>query len=355
MPAERGQNGAPTLRTVAERAGVSKSLVSLVMNGSPHVSDRRRVAVMNAAREVGYRPNAMARSLVAGRTRTVGVVISDIENPWWVEVARGLEETFRQPRLRLLLADPQVEPSVSDELVDAFLELRVDGLILVGAQPMTESMKAATNVVPTVFASFVAPGIRRVDCVAGDDEVGIALAVDHLADLGHRRILHVGGSNHQTAVARRAGYESAMRRRGLGAEIQVAYAEPNDQSGYDAAMRLLVSSNRPTAIVAFNDVVAIGVLSAADELGIAVPDQLSLTGYDNTRLSAIRHLSLTTVDPNSNEQGRIAATYLLERLERPTRRARESLVEPRLVVRSSTARPSKGAGRRPSRPRGGRV
>ncbi|WP_138466149.1 LacI family DNA-binding transcriptional regulator [Poseidonocella sp. HB161398] len=331
----------PTVRSVAERAGVSKSLVSLVMNGSKQVSEKRRDEVLKAARELGYRPNALARSLVSGRTNTVGVVISNVANPWWVALERGLSEELDRHGVRALLADPRMDPEVADGLVEAFLELRVDGMVFLGTQPVEEVARNASRVVPTVLTSFSRPiELPNVDCVNVDDEKGIALVLEHLCALGHRRIAYVDGSDRLVTSdnARLAAYLSQMERLGLSAEIRTDISDVplNEDVGYDAARRLLGAEVPPTAIVAGSDLGALGILAAADDLGARVPQDLSVTGFDNTRLSSIRHVSLTTVDPNGREMGRLVAQCLAGRIESPDRPRRDELVEPSLVVRATT-------------------
>jgi DNA-binding LacI/PurR family transcriptional regulator len=322
----------PTIRNVAERAGVSKSLVSLVMRGSPHVSERRRQAVLQAARELGYRPNAVARSLVEGRTRLIGAIVADLHNPFFAEFLDGLQESLHGAGLRMLVGSGRWDPLFEAEAVEAFLEMRVDGLVLLSVVP--ESLKEAAASVPVVVVGE--RDVVGVDIVVDDDELGASLAVDHLVELGHRRIAHIEGARSTTARYRRAGYEKAMHRHGLSAEIVVEAGDFTEDGGYRAARALLRRDRRPTAIFAPNDLVATGALSAADELGMRVPTQLSIVGYDNTHLAAIRHISLTSVDQPRRDMGRVAAEMLTARIGDPARVARQNLVVPHLVVRSTT-------------------
>ncbi|MFI0366385.1 LacI family DNA-binding transcriptional regulator [Actinomadura sp. 1N219] len=327
MPAPK-----PTIRNVAERAGVSKSLVSLVMRGSPHVSERRRQAVLQAARELGYRPNAVARSLVEGRTRLIGAIVADLHNPFFAEFLDGLQESLHGAGLRMLVGSGRWDPLFEAEAVEAFLEMRVDGLVLLSVVP--ESLKEAAASVPVVVVGE--RDVVGVDIVVDDDELGASLAVDHLVELGHRRIAHIEGARSTTARYRRDGYEKAMHRHGLADEIVVEPGDFTEDGGYRAARALLRRDPRPTAIFAPNDLVATGALSAADELEMRVPAQLSIVGYDNTHLAAIRHISLTSVDQPRRDMGRVAAEMLTARIGDPARVARQNLVVPHLVVRSTT-------------------
>lgn len=329
---QRAVTAKPTIRNVAERAGVSKSLVSLVMRGSPHVSEQRRQAVLRAARELGYRPNAVARSLVEGRTRLIGALVADLHNPFFAEFLDGLQESLHGEGLRMLVGSGRWDPQFEAEAVEAFLEMRVDGLVLLSVVP--ESLSEAAKNVPVVVVGE--HDVQGVDIVVDDDELGARLAVDHLVGLGHRRIAHIEGAPSTTARYRRSGYETAMRRHGLADRIVVQPGDFTEDGGYRAARELLGRDARPTAIFAPNDLVATGALSAADELGLRVPADVSVVGYDNTYLAAIRHIALTSVDQPRRDMGRIAAERLCDRIEEPDREPQQTLVTPHLVVRETT-------------------
>jgi DNA-binding LacI/PurR family transcriptional regulator len=322
----------PTIRNVAERAGVSKSLVSLVMRGSPHVSERRRQAVLKAARELGYRPNAVARSLVEGRTRLIGALVADLHNPFFAEFLDGLQESLHGANLRMIVGSGRWDPLFEAEAVDAFLEMRVDGLVLLSVVP--DSLSDAAASVPVVIVGE--RDVSGVDIVVDDDELGARLAVDHLVELGHQHIAHIEGAPSTTAHYRRAGYERAMSQHGLTNHIEVEPGDFTEEGGYRAARALLARRPRPTAIFAPNDLVAIGALSAADELELRVPADLSIVGYDNTHLAAIRHISLTTVDQPRRDMGRVAAELLCARIDDVLREPRQTLVVPHLVTRATT-------------------
>jgi len=336
----------PTINDVAQRAGVSKSLVSLVMRGSSQVTEHRREAVLAAARELGYRPNTVARSLVEGRTRTVGVVVSDLRNPWYVDILDGFRRVLKANGLRVLIGGGQLDNQVDAGVAEAFIDLRVEGLCVVGTLPYDEALAEAMKSVPAVVASSHSYELPYVDSVVNDDEAGSREATEHLIALGHRRIAHIGGGPDGVAEARRRGYENAMRAHGLSARIRVEGCDYDEQSGYTAARRLLRGRTRPTAIVALNDLACVGALSAADDAGLSVPGELSIVGYDNTALAAVSHLSLSSVDPRSVEIGRLAAERILARMDRDTGAAPErglrELIAPILVVRRSTARVPQG-------------
>ncbi|GAA3091905.1 LacI family DNA-binding transcriptional regulator [Streptosporangium carneum] len=331
-----GPRPRPTIRNVAERAGVSKSLVSLVLRGSPHVSEHRRQAVLQAARELGYRPNAVARSLVEGRTHLVGALVADLHNPFYAEFLDGLQESLHGDGLRLLIGNSQWDPAFEDEAVEAFLELRVDGLVLLGIAPTSETLIEATGYTPTVVVGERDIELGGVDIVVDDDQLGARLAIDHLVDLGHRRIAHIEGARSSSGRFRCEGYLVAMRRHALAPYIMVEQGECTEEGGAEAARKLLTRDPRPTAIFAANDTVAIGVLAAAAELGLRVPEDLSVVGYDNTHLAGTQPISLTTVDQPRRAMGRSAAALLSDRIGDPGKSSRLREVTPQLVVRRST-------------------
>jgi len=326
----------PTIETVAERAGVSKSLVSLVMRNAPNVSDTRRQKVLDAAAELGYRPNLVARSLVERRTRTVGVLVNDLHNPFHAEVIDGLYESTHERGLRMLLGTGRRDPAQETEVVESFLAEDVDGLILLSPAFDQRALAGAAKQVPTVVVGRDDLRAPRCDTVVNDDEAGGALPVDHLVALGHRRIAHIAAAG-AGGPRRREGYEAAMARHAL--DSIVLEGDFTDEGGYEGARALLSGSRRPSAIFACNDLAAIGALTAIEEAGLSVPADISLVGYDNSYLARVRHISLTSVDQPRAEIGRLAVEAVTERRERPDTPARLRTVAPHLVERASTAPP----------------
>jgi DNA-binding LacI/PurR family transcriptional regulator len=328
----------PTIRDVADRAGVSKSLVSLVLRGSDQVRPEKREAVLRAVRELGYRPNAAARSLSEQRTRTVGVLLNDLRNPWFADLLDGLNSLLHDNGLHMLLADARLNRRAGQDPAGPLLDLRVDGLVVVGTLPDPAALGAAAERIPVVVAGAREPVPSGVDVVAGDDEHGARLVTEHLIGLGHRRIAHIAGYG-AVGELRRRSFEVAMRAHGLADQAVVEPSDMTEEGGYRATVRLLSRPERPTALFAVNDIAAIGALSAAGELGLRVPRDVSVVGYDNTSIARLRHVWLTTVDNTSHELGRRAARCLLDRFERPGGAGRTHLAVPSLEVRGTTAPP----------------
>jgi DNA-binding LacI/PurR family transcriptional regulator len=333
----RAGGGEPTIRSVAERAGVSKSLVSLVLRGSPQVSEARRQAVLDAVRDLGYRPNAAARSLSERRTHTIGVLLGDLRNPWYAECLDGLNAVMRPAGLTLLLGDGRLDA----RLAHTFMDMRVDGLVLLGSTTPTPAITEALDRIPTVAAGsrdFDAAGLPHLDISAQDDRLGAEIATEHLIGLGHRRVAHIASDAAAVAVIRHRSYRDTMAGHGLAAVV--AECDMTEDGGHRAARDLLAGDDRATAIFCVNDMSAMGALTAANELGLSVPRDLSLVGYDNTYLAGLRHIGLSSIDIASRAVGEDAARLLRERIDDPRRPAEVHLAEPSLASRATTAPPA---------------
>ncbi|MEO0493592.1 MAG: LacI family DNA-binding transcriptional regulator [Actinomycetota bacterium] len=324
------------METVAERAGVSRALVSLVMNNSPKVSDAKREAVLRAADELGYRPNLHARNLAQKRTETLGMIINDIHNPFFAEVVYGVEATAEEHGFDVLILNGGRDAERERRAVETHLQFQVEALILVGPKLSDDDILRASYVVPTVVvaAGRDHPG---VDTITTDDERGATLAVQHLVDLGHTDIVHIDGDTNISSHARSRGYEKAMRSAGL--EPRVLTGGDDEADAEAAVVELAETDSMPTAIFAFNDLIAAGALSTLEAAGLLVPDDVSVVGYDNTFIAELSHMSLTAVNQPRHQMGQLAIRTILERIEDGrTEPARIDLV-PTLAVRGSSAPP----------------
>jgi len=329
----------PTIHDVAKRAGVSKSLVSLVMQESPYVSDERRAAVLQAVDELGYRPNAMARSLVQQRSHVLGVMLSNLHNPFFADVVTGIEDEALGRGYRAFFNSGIRDPNREAIALETLLELQADGLVLAGTLLDMKTINEAGRAVPIVLVSR-ATRSRSVDSVAGNERLGASIAVDHLVSLGHTRIAHIDGGRGAGAKRRRRGFETAMTAYGL--EPNVASGSFTEEGGVEGVRALLATDRHPTAIFAPNDLAALGCLQALSDAGRAVPEDVSLMGYDNAWLAGLQHISLTTINQPRHEIGTTAVKLLMERLEDGRTESRHIVLEPSLVVRATTAPPARG-------------
>src|SRR3954452_17199068 len=258
----------PTIRDVAERAGVSKSLVSLVMRGEPMVREEKRRRVQQAADELGYRMNLAARSLSNFRSKTVGVLVADLRNPSLVDVVERAGQVFEDEGLSTLLTSAVIPsratsgPRIDGRAIGALKDLRVEAMLVVGSVPDRTTLAQVLGDMPVVVAAAGAEGLRA-DVVRNDDHLGMRLVIDYLVAAGHTAIAHLGGIGGAVAEERRAGYCSAMAHHGLESEIMVAGSDFTEDGGYRGAARLLRKGRTVTAIAAVNDLAAIGALSAA--------------------------------------------------------------------------------------------
>ncbi|MFC6881360.1 LacI family DNA-binding transcriptional regulator [Actinomadura yumaensis] len=326
----------PTLEDVAARAGVSRALVSLVMRGSPKVGKERREAVLEAARELGYRPNVMARSLAAGRTGMVGL-LADLHDPACAALHDGMAEAAARRSVRLLLVGGGGRPARERAALHQLLDLRPDGVLLANPRSSASDIERAAGTCPLAVVGR-SPRSARLDGVTGDDAAAVELAVSHLAALGHRDIACLSLSPRPPASLRNA-YAAAMRDAGLGdrpiARDLLAPPAPED-GGRAGAWR---PSEPFSAAVAIGDATGAGALAALGRTGLRVPGDVSLVVVGDPPGAAA--IGVTTVAPPPRELGRAAMELLLDRIggERPEE-GRRITVPPLVVGRPSTAPPA---------------
>lgn len=315
---------------------MSKSLVSLVMRQSPNVSDDKRTAVLEAARHLGYRPNAVARSLVRQRTFLIGVLVSDFGNPFFSEMLEGVEEAALNGGYRAFFNTGSRIPVREVMALETLLELQTEGLILASPRFDDAELSKVPRDVPVVMVGRDSKA-TGVDVVMNDDVHGSALVVDHLVKLGHRHITHISGEPGAGATARCSGFIDAMRSHDL--EPTIVAGGFTEAGGVSGGRALLDLDPLPTAVFASNDISAMGVMQTLESAGLRIPDDVSLVGYDNVDFSGLAHISLTTVDQPRREIGTIAVELLLDRIEGTRERRRRVTVDPSLIVRDTTGPP----------------
>jgi DNA-binding LacI/PurR family transcriptional regulator len=323
----------PTMGDIAARAGVSKALVSLVFRNAPGASAETRARVLEAANQLGYRHNRTASLLARRRTHLLGVTMI-LRNTYHAELVEDIQAAADDCGYEIVLST--VTRSHDEQrAVETLLESRCEAIILLGPELTPASLAALGRQLPVVAvgARVTAPG---VDVVRTADSDGIGQAIDHLVGLGHREIVHVDGGGGVIAGDRRRGYRKAMRRHGLDSYVSVRTGGFTEDAGAAAAHALLGGGRLPTAIVAANDRAAIGLLDTLARAGVGVPDAVSLVGYDDSMLSRLAYVDLTTVSQEPAQHARHAVAAAVERLDQGRTAPREVVVAPRLVVRGTT-------------------
>lgn len=327
-----------TIKHVAARAGVSFTTVSHVLNGTRRVSDGARERVERAVAEMGYAPSAVARSLKMRETCILGVMVPNITNPFFGELTRGIEDFCHSTDYSVYLCNSDDDPARQARYLQTLLERRVDGLLLAAAAGDTKALaeRLAPTGVPTVAVDRGIPGMAA-DLVRVDHQSGAALAMSHLFGLGHRAIACLSGpSAFAVSRTRTAGWRKAMQRKKIPIDDGwLLEGEFSAAVGHELTRRLLTRGDI-TAIFAGNDLMAIGALRAAAEMGVAVPRQLSVIGFDSIDLGAYVYPALTTVGHPIREIGETAASVLIERIAAGPAANRDVVLPAQLLVREST-------------------
>ncbi|NJP44390.1 LacI family DNA-binding transcriptional regulator [Actinacidiphila epipremni] len=334
------------IKDVAREAGVSVGTVSNVINRPDLVSEATRVRVQSVISRLGYVRSESARQLRAGASRIVALLVLDMGNPFFVDVASGAERAARQAGLRVMVCNSAQDAGEEADYVALFTELRVRGVLVTPADPAGRSLAALRRQnIPYVLVDRVAADADACS-VSVDDVTGGRLAAQHLIDAGHRSFVYVGG---QAAVPqvrdRRAGALAALAGAGLpaGALIDVTTNRLDVAAGRDAGARLLGLAPRPTAVFCANDLLTLGVLQSLFDAGVKVPDQVAIVGYDDIEFAAAAAVPLTSVRQPAAEMGRIAMELLAAETSAAAEGGgphehRQIVLQPELVVRSSSLR-----------------
>ncbi len=330
-----------TIRDVAKRAGVGLGTVSRVLNGSPQVSEDTRQLVLQAIEELDFHPSGIARRLSLGKTLTIAVVAPFFTRPAIVERLRGVEAAVSGSEYDMVVYNVETPERMQFALRDLARHKRVDGVLVISLLLAEEDLarfhEAGT---PVVLIDVPVKGTNGASSIGTGDVHGSRLAVDHLIQLGHEQIgfLGTGHKDHQISVTSRQryeGYRQAMEQAGLTiAQEHVCETEYGRHAARRETAELLKHATPPTAIFAVSDTQAIGVLEAAREAGLLVPDQLSIVGYNDEAYA--EYMNLTTVRAQAFESGQRGVEILLEQLAHPAQAAVHEALEPELVVRSTT-------------------
>ncbi|HSW08329.1 LacI family DNA-binding transcriptional regulator [Aquabacterium sp.] len=330
-----------TIKDVALHAQVSVATVSHVVNDTRFVSEATRLRVQQAIAELRYVPSALARSLKSNRTHTVGMMIPNNSNPYFAEIIRGIEDTCYGAGFNVILCNSDDDPLKQSTYVRLLSEKQVDGLIVLSSGSdveLLDTLRAAT--MPQVVVD------REIDDLAADlvevnHEAGGFLATQHLLQLGHRRIACIAGPQALSSARQRVqGYQRALQEAGLAADDQLLRCADFTSAGGHAAMTALLDAaspaDRPSAVFASNDLMAIGAICAAAAKGLSIPGDLSVIGFDDIALAAFSNPPLSSIVQPKHQTGELAAKLLLQRITQPDRELQRAILQPALVIRQST-------------------
>jgi DNA-binding LacI/PurR family transcriptional regulator len=325
-----------TAADVAHRAGVSRQLVSLVIRDQPGPSAATRERVLQAAAELGYQRDTRAAVLRSTRSYLLGVMFG-VQNTFHADLVEGIYAAAEAAGYDVLLS--ALTPSRDEpRALETLLADRCEALILLGPEAPVARLTDLSRRLPVVV---LARKVRDapVDVVRTADERGIRQAIDHLVEHGHRDIAHVDGGHAPSATERRRGYRAAMRRHGFAERVRILPGGLTEETGDAAARTLLADDALPTAVIAFNDRCAVGLLDTLIRAGVDVPGDVSVVGYDDDHLSRLAHVNLTTVGQDAHRMAALAVERAISRVENPEqdRADREIVLAPNLIVRGSTA------------------
>jgi LacI family transcriptional regulator len=337
-----------TIKDIAKIAGVNVSSVSRALSGSSEVSEETRVRIAKIAGELGYTPNYSARALVGKGTRLIGMVVPEISSNYYAKIVNSVENELNEKGYTLIIGTTDFKAEKETEKFNMFLGRKVEGVILAGITDIDGARhtaeKAGKAGIPVIFLDPVGetPGN---DCILIDGSLGMRLAVEHLARLGHKSSGFIGediSSKYRLPVFRRIAEE-------LGIQLEERFIKSGmerfERGGYLRMKELLSEGELPTAIMAAYDNIAIGAMKALQEAGLKVPEDISVVGYDNIREAEYLSVSLTTVFPPVSEMAVEGVRLLLTRMEEKTAEGnRVELLSPELIVRGSTSLPKARAG-----------
>ena len=338
----------PTQFDVARKAGVSRSTVSFVLNdktgGNVPISDETRQRVLEAIDELGYVPDARARALRSGDTNTIGIIIPDIRNPHFWEIAEGVEKEAREAGYHLLVSNIALKYEYANDIFNDLVHQRIDGLILMGSFTVASEQARASlkkyfkQRLPIVELSDHYSVHYEVDRVSSNYFATTMEAMSYLLGLNHRRIgLLFGIDVPELAEDRFKAYKESLLMAKMPVDEElIIQAGPTIEDGYQAMSRFLQMPDRPTAIIAVNDLLAMGAIRATTDAGLKIPEDISLVGYDDIAMATYMVPRLTTVSKDVETLGRNAVQLLISRLQEPDRpyQIKESL--PKFIIREST-------------------
>ena len=336
-----------TIKDIVKITGVSHFNVSTALGGNSVISEATTSRIRKAAREMGYQPSAAARSLKTNQTKVIGVIVNSIADPFFAEILFGIEDAAQLAGYSLFIASSQYDPVREQNIVQTMLEQRTDGVIICSSSfSADKGRQLSANGFPVVVVNYKANENFNYS-IYHDDVDGSQQLTRHLLELGHTKIAYLGNAKSgRTSLDRLNGFQNGMNTAGIKIRSEFIYevdgSEP--ELGVKGLNWFLNCSDRPTAIMCFNDMLAIGLLQACQRPGIRVPEDLSVTGFDNITFSAYTTPPLTTLDQPKYSIGHEAAQLLLEllvtKMENSQNTQKEKILKGKILIRDSTSSPS---------------
>lgn len=324
------------IKDVADAAEVSTATVSRVLTNKPNVRPEVKQRVMDAVRKLGYRPNRVARSLRSNRSNIIGLIVSDIENPFFQQVSRAVEDAALEKGYSVVLCNTDEKPEKEMMYLQLLYDENAAGVILSPTRQTTEdsSSISALNLPMVVIDRRIKGG--EFDNVLTDNVQSANMAVSHLIGQGHRRIGAIIGAGSTTGRERREGYLQALKEHDIKSVPElIQLVDAKEEDGFAATMKLLQLPERPDAIFTSNSLLAAGILRALKENKVAIPDEIAFASFDETRWAALVDPPITVIEQPTYEIGHTAAGLLLKRIDAPERSTREVVLNTRLIVRRS--------------------
>jgi len=329
------------LKDIARDLNVSVITVSKAMRGNTDISEATRERVLARMKELDYQPNMMARSLVTGQSYIVGLIVPDLLNPFFTELATSLGSALRKQSYGLVLASSEDNAEVEQSEIRMMLARGVDALLVASCQPTLQGfMNVHNQSTPFVLLDRPFPHLRA-NFVGTDDYAGGRLATEHLISIGRKRLAYIGSPDLTPAAERFRGFRIALRDHGIEVRNEWVLSNPEleesrDDAGYELMQKLLKRRPRPNGVFCHNDVVAIGAMKATLDAGLSIPKDIAFVGFDNVRYSKYLQIPLTSVDQSTGQLGAVAAQLALDLIAKKGEKPKTILLAPSLVVRQST-------------------
>jgi LacI family transcriptional regulator len=336
-----GASMAIRLKDIARELGVSVITVSKALRGNTDISEATRQRILTRMKELDYQPNLTARSLATGRSFIVGLILPDLLNPFFTELAKSLGGALRKQSYGLIVSSSEENAEIEQGEIRMMLARGVDALLIASCRPNLQGFYSIHNhTTPFVLLDRPFPHLRA-NFVGTDDYIGGRLATEHLIQLGRKRVAYIGSPDLSSASDRYRGFRNVLRDHDIDVRESFILSTPlvdasGDNAGYQMMQQLLRGKSRPNGVFCHNDVVAIGAMKATLDAGLSIPEDIAFVGFDNVRYSRYLQIPLTSVDQSTAQMGETAAQLALDLIAKKVDKPKNILLAPTLVIRQST-------------------